>query len=901
MTELSGRHTCATTCPYCGVGCGVIADAHQTDQLVIVGDVTHPANSGKLCVKGSTLADTQTNNGRLTQPLINGAEVSWDAAIGAVVDGFRSIIEAHGPDAVAFYLSGQLLTEDYYVANKLMKGFIGSANVDTNSRLCMASAVAAYKRAFGEDIVPCSYEDLDHCDLVVLVGSNAAWTHPILYQRIAARQAAGELKVIVVDPRRTATCEIADLHLPIKPGSDVALFNGLLSFLASRRITDLAFVEAHTSGIDECLRTANLSLADCATATGLAPHDLRSFFEQFAASANTVSFYSQGVNQSSQGTDKANAIINCHLLTGRLGKLGNGPFSITGQPNAMGGREVGGMANQLAAHMDFNEAHLDLVQRFWSAPAVAQKPGHKAVDMFQAVAAGEIKAIWIMGTNPVVSLPDSKGVRDALARCPLVVVSDCVADSETVRLADIALPAKGWGEKDGTVTNSERFISRQRAFSEAPGNARADWEIICAVAKGLGHHEAFGYRSSHQIFVEHAALTCFENQGERVLDLSDLAQLSASEYDQLEPTQWPARGRPFADCRFSTVDRRAKFIATQAIYPVQLPTPNHPFILNSGRIRDQWHTMTRTGNSQKLFAHRSEPFVELSQEDANTFDIAAGDLIELTNAGGRFRGIARLESSLRRGQVFVPIHWSSSFTGSGLSNVLFASHTDPLSGQPESKHGSVALRKVQVAQWLRVVSRTPLERTVLDAWSASLVYWCRIPSSTGAVYEAATTTSVETVIAQLEALTTTEHTISMTDTTEAGAERRLLAIADQQTCWLLTAASARTSLATASQLTDSLFADSTPLWRAIAAGPQRTGATGPMICTCFEVTQDEILSAIAAGADSTTELGDALRCGTNCGSCVPELNQLIAQRTTRASNQESPWQERSKVSISSSH
>jgi assimilatory nitrate reductase catalytic subunit len=435
-----------TTCPYCGVGCGVAVSVGR-EGIKLSGDQQHQANFGRLCSKGAALADTLGEEGRLLYPLVNGQRASWDAALSRVAHGFKKIIAEHGPDAVAFYVSGQIMTEDYYVANKLMKGFIGSANIDTNSRLCMATAVAAHKRAFGADAVPVCYEDMETADLVVIVGSNYAWAHPVLYQRLAAaKQTRPDMQVVVVDPRRTPTGDFADLHLAIAPGADAYLFNGLLHYLRREDAIDLGFVEAHVEGFAAAFEAARAisSIPKVAQACGIAETQISEFFRMFARTERTVTIFSQGINQSSSGVDKANAIINVHLATGRIGRPGMGPFSVTGQPNAMGGREVGGLANQLAAHLDFSDpANVDLVARFWNAPHIAQVPGLKAVEMFQAIASKKIKAVWIMGTNPAVSMPDADRVRDALMACELVVVSDCVQHTDTTACADILLPAAG--------------------------------------------------------------------------------------------------------------------------------------------------------------------------------------------------------------------------------------------------------------------------------------------------------------------------------------------------------------------------------------------------------------------------------------------------------------------------
>ncbi|MGB0669355.1 MAG: molybdopterin-dependent oxidoreductase, partial [Porticoccaceae bacterium] len=443
-----------TTCPYCGVGCGVDASIENNNIIAVSGDQSHPANLGKLCVKGSALHETMGDAGRLMHPVIEGQQTDWSTAIATVADRLSQIRDQHGPDAIAFYLSGQLLTEDYYVANKLAKGFIGTGHVDTNSRLCMSSAVAGYKRAFGSDAVPCNYEDLEHADLIVLTGSNAAWTHPILYRRmVEAKKKNPQLKIVVIDPRRTATCDLADLHLAIAPGSDNFIFTGLLHYLHSHGYSDSGYIEQHTQGFAEAILNAeSATLDNIAVQAGLENDQLKTFYQWFAETDKAITFYSQGINQSSTGTDKCNAIINCHLATGKLGKVGAGPFSITGQPNAMGGREVGGLANMLAAHMDYTEDNITTVSEFWQSPGMSEQPGLKAVDLFDAVADGRIKAVWIMGTNPVVSLPNADKVKAALELCETVIVSDCVAETDTSVTTNILLPATGWGEKDGTVT-----------------------------------------------------------------------------------------------------------------------------------------------------------------------------------------------------------------------------------------------------------------------------------------------------------------------------------------------------------------------------------------------------------------------------------------------------------------
>src|SRR5450432_68301 len=558
--------------------------------------------------------------------------VAWTDALDHVAHRFKHIIARDGANAVAFYLSGQLLTEDYYVANKLMKGFIGSANVDTNSRLCMASSVAGYRRAFGADTVPGCYEDLDQADLLVLVGSNAAWCHPVLFQRMLVNKQARGARMVVIDPRRTDTAGDADLFLGLKPGTDTALFSGLLVHLADTGALDRDYIESHTSGLEGALTRARSiagSVGATALATGLSESDIAEFFQMFRTTPRVVTLYSQGVNQSAQGTDKVNAIVNCHLATGRIGRPGASPFSLTGQPNAMGGREVGGLANQLAAHMAFTPPDIDRVRRFWKAPRIATHEGLKAVQMFEAIARGQIKALWVIGTNPAVSLPDANAAREALKKLELFVVSENVLSNDTVDAGPhVLLPAQAWGEKSGTVTNSERRISRQRSFLKPAGEAKPDWWILSEVARRLGFGAAFNFGSAADVFREHAALSAFENEGSRDFDIGALTSLSDDAFEAMAPVQWPMRSgetesqqRFFADGGFFTNDRKARFIAPEIPALRTETTAGRPLRLNTGRIRDQWHTMTRSGLSQRLGAHLPEPFVEVHPDDASKFGV----------------------------------------------------------------------------------------------------------------------------------------------------------------------------------------------------------------------------------------------------------------------------------------
>ncbi|MEM1066257.1 MAG: nitrate reductase, partial [Pseudomonadota bacterium] len=689
-----------STCPYCGVGCGVVLRPDGAGGVTVEGDGEHPANYGRLCSKGLALGETGGPEGRLLTPQIGGLTADWDAALDLIAARFSQTIADHGPDAVAFYVSGQLLTEDYYVANKLMKGFIGSANIDTNSRLCMASTVAGQKRAFGADTVPGTYEDLECADLIVLVGSNLAWCHPVLFQRIAAARTERGTKIVVIDPRRTATCDIADLHLRLAPGSDVALFNGLLAHMREVGAIDPGFIGANTEGFDEAFAQA---ACDGTSATGLPEHEVAAFFKTFAATERVVTIFSQGVNQSSQGTDKVNAILNCHLATGRIGKPGTGPFSVTGQPNAMGGREVGGLANMLAAHLDLeNPAHRSAVQRFWNAPRIASSAGLKAVDLFRAAGDGRIKALWIACTNPAVSLPEADLVRDAIRACDFVVVSDLTAETDTARLADVLLPATGWGEKDGTVTNSDRTISRQRPALAAPGQARHDWKIFAGVGQRMGWSAAFDYQSPAQIFREHAALSGIAAGLGRDFDISGLADLSDADYEALEPVRWPisaskAGGRFFGDGRFFTPSGRARFIPVRHAAPAAETNDAYPFRLNTGRVRDQWHTMTRTGRAPRLSRHLAEPFLQIHPEDAARLGLRAADIARVSSPTGTALLRVLVTPDATRGAPFAPMHWTGETAPAARIGAVIASALDPVSGQPETKAAVVAIERFEAA------------------------------------------------------------------------------------------------------------------------------------------------------------------------------------------------------------
>jgi len=867
-----------TTCPYCGVGCGILAALGPDGAVEIKGDPEHPANFGRLCSKGSALAETLSHDGRLLHPIVDGAVTSWTAALDRVAARFAAVVREHGPDSVAFYISGQCLTEDYYVANKLMKGFIGSANIDTNSRLCMASSVAGHKRAFGTDTVPGVYTDLDETDLAVLVGSNMAWCHPILFQRLLAAREKRGTKIVVIDPRRTATAAQADLHLPIAPDADVALFNALFAHLAKSSAADRKFVALHTGGLEAALAAAGDSDAgSVAAATGLSVADVERFLALFTRTKRTLTLYSQGVNQSASGTDKVNAIINCHLVTGRIGRPGMGPFSLTGQPNAMGGREVGGLANQLAAHLDVEDPdHRALVAKFWRTRRLATRSGLKAVELFDAVDDGRIKALWIMATNPADSLPDADRVQAALIKCPFVVVSDVIADTDTARFADVLLPSAAWGEKSGTVTNSERRISRQRTFLIAPGEARPDWWQIAEVARRMGFGDAFSYRSERDIFVEHARLSALANCSERDFDIGGLADLDLAAYDALQPVQWPLPAgemprerRFFANGRFFTPDRKARFVAT----PTGRAREPAGLTLNTGRARDHWHTLTRTGRSPRLSAHTAEPFAEIHPADAEHLGIAPAHLVELRNAGKRIVVRARITDEQRRGSVFVPMHWNDQFASSARVGTLVAPETDPISGQPASKFSRVELHPFD-ASWygFAAVALRPAE-IAADYWAIArteggwrLEVAGRMPPDLREL--AAQLFSCDPKTAELlsyEDRHTGQHRVAAFDGDRL---RGVLFVAPEPV---------NVARAFAASCLAQTYADAAARLRILAGRrASDTEDPGAIVCSCFQVGFNTIAGAVRSGhCTSVAEVGEVLAAGTNCGSCRAEIMRIV--------------------------
>ena len=880
MPAAPGERTVQTTCPYCGVGCGVLATRHADGRVEVHGDPDHPANFGRLCSKGAALAETVSLDGRLLAPEIHGRRTGWDEALDLVAARFAATVAVHGPGAVAFYVSGQLLTEDYYVANKLMKGFIGSANIDTNSRLCMASSVAGHRRAFGADTVPGTYADLELADLVVLVGSNLAWCHPVLYQRLAAaKERRPQMRVVLVDPRRTATADIADLHLPVRADGDVALFLGLLGHLAASGALDGDYVERHTQDFEAALAaTRALGLQEVARQTGIDALRLAGFYRLFADTPKVVTVFSQGVNQSVTGTDKVNAIINCHLATGRIGRSGMGPFSVTGQPNAMGGREVGGLANMLAAHMEIeNPAHHDRVRRFWDAPRMAERAGLKAVDLFRAVADGRIKALWIMATNPVDSMPDADRVKAALGACPFVVVSDVVTKTDTLRYAHVKLPAAAWGEKDGTVTNSERRVSRQRSYLPMPGEARPDWWMVCEVAKRMGFADAFAYTAPAEIFAEHAALSAFENDGARDFDIGAHADIDAPAYAALSPFQWPTRAvgsddhRFFADGGFYTPDRRARFVPVRS--PVVPGTdPDFPMTLNTGRVRDQWHTMTRTGRSPRLSQHLAEPFAEIHPTDAAHHGIGHADIVRVATGDGDILVRALLSDRQARGSVFVPIHWNDQFASRARVDRLVPPVTDPHSGQPALKRVAVYIERFAAAAYGFAVVQEKPRRIDAD-------YWVIARCAGGWRIELAFSNHARDWSAFAAALLPAMPGAEMLTYHDSAARRhRFARFEGGHLCGALFLAPEPVAVARGWAV-DQLAADHSGRHArpAVLVGRPGQGLAdhGATVCSCFGVGVGQIAAAARAGCATVAAVGEVLQAGTNCGSCRSEIKGII--------------------------
>jgi assimilatory nitrate reductase catalytic subunit len=876
-----------TTCPYCGVGCGIVI-TQQNNQIEISGNPDHPSNMGRLCSKGAALADTLDNEGRMLRPQINGITVNWDEVTSLVAKRFQQSIDKYGRDSVAMYVSGQLLTEDYYVANKFIKGFIGNANIDTNSRLCMSSVVAAQKRAFGSDSVPCCYEDLERANLIVIVGSNTAWCHPVIYQRIRqAKQDNSSLQIVVIDPRKTVTCDIADLHLAVKSGTDALLFNGLLAYLNDQGEMNQPFIDNCVDGMQQTLDMAyesSVNINAVAETCGLSTNLLESFYALFSRKEKVISLFSQGINQSTSGTDKVNAIINCHLFTGRIGRPGMGAFSLTGQPNAMGGREVGGLSNQLTAHMDLdNAAHRELVQQHWRSPHIADRAGYKAVDLFEAILDDKIKALWIIGTNPAVSMPDNNRVRKALAHCDFLVVQDCMQNTDTTDYAHVLLPASTWGERDGMVTNTERRLSRQRAFRNAPGEALPDWKIISDVATKMGFKDGFNYSSAVDIFTEFASLSGKNNNGTRDFDISVFSDLDKKGYEQFIPTQWPVNynqlsgtARLFTDGKFYTPSRRAQMIAVSPKAPANSLQAEYPLILNTGRIRDQWHTMTRTGKSPKLSTHLPEAFIQIHPNDATHYKISADNLVNVNSAWGEVTVRAQISEVVPQGMVFIPMHWNEQYASNAVIGKLVNPDRDPISGQPEFKHTPVNIKATKKSWYGFLLSRRQLDLSSQDYWNLNKGHslW-RYEIAGNQTPDCWAENARNMICAH-------EENVSWMEYFDQSAKQYRAArmVGDKlESCIFISPNDHLPARDWLMALFKKACLDDKDKTFLLSGRPGEANEdSGASVCACFGVGRNTIIKAIKENnLESVEAIGQVLQAGTNCGSCIPELTALLKE------------------------
>ena len=895
--------TVKSTCCYCGTGCGVEIDVDHGQVLAVRGDPEHPANFGRLCTKGLTLAHTLHADSRLAEPRLRpgrigpGQAVSWDVALDTVSERLAAIIAEHGPESVAFYLSGQMLTEDYYVYNKLARGLIGTPHVDTNSRLCMSSAVTGYKLALGADAPPCSYEDFDHADCVLIAGSNMAYAHPVLFRRLeAARAANPKMKLIVVDPRRTDTAASADLHLAIQPGTDVALFNGMLHALIWDDRLDRDFINAHTEGFAElrhAVREYTPKMA--ADICGISEEALLTAARWFGEAGAALSLWCMGLNQSAHGSDKNLALINLHLATGQIGRPGAGPFSLTGQPNAMGGREVGGLATALSGHRDpANPQHRAEVAAIWGVDALPATPGKTAIPMFDAIAAGQIKALWIVCTNPAHSMPDANKVREALAACELVIVQDAYADTDSIDYADVLLPAAGWAEKDGTVTNSERRISRVRRAVAAPGSARADWDIGIDAARrlaarlGRGAH-LFPYAGPDEVFAEH----CLTTVGR---DL-DIGGLSYAVLEAEGPQQWPrpagasqGAARLYTDHHFATDNGRARFHVARHHGVASPISARYPFHLLTGRLRDQWHGMSRSGRVPALFAHTQEAALSMNPGDMARRGLADGELVRVSNSHGDWVLPVSSNDAMLSGQLFVPMHWSSAFVGSAGSNALTAAKIDRKSFQPELKHVAVRVDKIDLAWQCAAVSACGDPVRALSALRPLLAE-CRFASATlldgerpaVRVRFAHEALPAADFLARLDAALglDSEGLAQVFADPRRGIDKRaiwqdgcLRAVRLAGECCALGWLGERiVSGGEMGELRAMVFAPQ--------ANPPGLTRRARMVCHCAKVDEAAIYQALAGGA-SPDSLRDTLGCGSGCGSCMPEVRRMAASVTKAA-------------------
>ncbi|AYC32814.1 nitrate reductase [Pseudomonas cavernae] len=891
----------ASTCCYCGVGCGVLIEHDGEKILGVQGDPSHPANFGKLCSKGSTLHLTGDLDARGLYPELRlgkglaRSRTDWNSALEHAANQFAETIRAHGPDSVAFYISGQLLTEDYYAFNKLARALVGTNNIDSNSRLCMSSAVVGYKRSLGADAPPCSYEDIEQSDCLLIAGSNMAYAHPVLFRRLEeAKDKRPDMKIIVVDPRRTDTCELADLHLAILPGTDVALFHGILHILLWEGWIDRRYIDNHTEGFDELKKLVrDYSPAAVADICGISVDNLQACAEMIGKAPSFLSLWCMGLNQSSAGSAKNSALINLHLATGQIGRPGAGPFSLTGQPNAMGGRETGSLSNLLPGHREAaNAEHRAEVAGYWGVDALPHNTGLTAIELFDAVRDGKIKALWIACTNPAQSLPDQNKVHEALAACPFVVVQEAFFTTETCHYADLLLPAASWGEKEGTVTNSERRISHVRRAVPAPAEARPDWAITSDFARRLeqrlrpGLPSLFAFENPEALFEEYKQLT-----NERDLDLSGL---SYAILDNQGPQQWPfpagaATGTPrlYADGRFPTDNGRARFHADPYRAPKEKREARFPLTLNTGRLRDQWHGMSRTGTAARLFGHVEEAALSLHPDELRRRRLQAGELVKVRSRRGSLIVPVQADEAVRSGQAYLPMHWGNRFLKGLGTNVLTLPAFDPLSKQPELKHAGVEVEKVELPWQLfalvegDVQQRFSALRPLFDDFAyASLTLTGR--ERPALLIKAASAVAPEAeLLARIDVLLGVDEgpVLAYDDPRRTVGKRVRIEDGRITAIRLAGETAARDWLKglwsegkTDAELRRWLLAPlSTPPG---SASGQKAGKT---LCNCLNVSESAVCAGIARGLD-LNGLKQELKCGTSCGSCVPEIKRLLAQQ-----------------------
>jgi assimilatory nitrate reductase catalytic subunit len=891
--------TTASTCCYCGVGCGVLIEHDGRNIIGVSGDPAHPANFGKLCSKGSTLHLTGDISARALHPelrlgkgLARGV-TDWDTALDHAANVFAETIREHGPDSVAFYISGQLLTEDYYAFNKLARALVGTNNIDSNSRLCMSSAVVGYKRSLGADAPPCNYEDIELSDCVMIVGSNMAYAHPILFRRLEeAKSRRPDMKVIVIDPRRTDTCDLADLHLAITPGTDVALFHGLLHLLLMKGLTDQDFIDEHTDDYAELEALAQDYTPELVAQTcGISIQQLHDCAQWIGQAPSFLSLWCMGLNQSTSGSAKNSALINLHLATGQIGRPGAGPFSLTGQPNAMGGRETGSLSNLLPGHREAaNAEHRAEVARYWGIEQLPENPGLSAIELFEQMRTGNIKAVWIACTNPAQSLPDQVRVRQALETCPFVVLQEAFRNTETARFADLLLPAASWGEKEGTVTNSERRISHVRKAVAAPGEARPDWSITVDFAQRLqarlrpGASALFDFQQPQALFDEYKQLT-------RGRDL-DLSGISYQVLDQRGPQQWPfpigaTTGTPrlYRDGLFPTPSGRARFVSEPYSAAKELRDTRFPLTLNTGRLRDQWHGMSRTGTAAQLFGHVSEAVLSLHPDDLSEYGLKSGDLVSLESRRGSVVVPVGGDDGLRPGQVFMPMHWGDRFFKGGV-NLLTQPAFDPLSKQPELKHSGVRIEKVDLPWRLFVLVEGDVQlrfdalRSLCEAFpytSLALAGRERPALILRVAAREAPTGELLERIDQLLGLDSGQ--VLAYDDAGRGISKRIRL--DQGRIGAI-----RLSGETLAQdWLQGLWLDGKEIdaelrrWLLAPVSNQpgvnaSTSRAGKTLCNCMNVSENAVCDAIAQGME-LSQLKAQLGCGSVCGSCVPEIKRLL--------------------------